>query len=256
MRAWKGHVNNFGMLVQNDGTENGNDLDSPQRMGMFWAGCALREKQKDPYDFVWGVNDPHSTLSLLRCVASAGDYMRSPNPKSKGNYCDMMTRDQQTGIIATGVAGGLKRQIYKLMVFNLKRGWFTNNRTGWRVNRQRDPHLVGKSKPNFAGLSQLAMCFRAMGWWWMYLLTTVLDAELIFNAVKYRWFSKRREPINFILRCGIARYWHPTLTGWIANRINDPDNLHERLVRYMDRGPHQAPPLQNVWTLDMMKRFM
>lgn len=252
MRDWDQHIDQYGQLVQ----ETGNDLDTPQRTGMFWGGLAVRS--------ILGIAWPMLKITkTLRAPVEAlaqlehnesGNYMRSANPESRGHYPDMLTRDQQTGILATMLAakGQAKGACKRLMWANLKRLWLTNNRTAWRVDREKNPELIGKSKPNFAGLSQLAMCFRILEWWWTYPLIMLLDSELIYGAIVYRYFKKEREPINFMLRCGVARTHYPTPTAWLACWLTDPMDMYLRLVRYMKRLPHKAPPLEEIWTLEVM----
>lgn len=251
---FRNHVNSYGMLVQDDGTNSGNDLDSPQRMGMFWLGASIRAKMGRPVEMVWGLCNPIDCLKQLH--DGEGNYRRSPNPTSRGYYYDVMTRDQQTGIIAMMIAGKLKGMLKQLFWRNMRRGWFTNNSTGWRVNRGLEPEKVGKDWPDFAGFANMAMCFRGMGWWWMYPLIMILDLDNLWGAVQYRFFSKTHEPLNHYVTCAAAWYKYPTPVSWLANRINDGADAFQRIVRYMDRKPHQAPPLYIVWDEQMMKEIM
>jgi len=137
----------------------------------------------------------------------------------------------------------------------MKRGWFTNNRTGWRVDRAKEPEKAGKDWPDFGGFDNMAACFRGLDWWWLWPLLVVLDLELIFAAVQYRWFNKKTEPLNFLVRLAIARYWLPTPTALVAMCLTSAGDMAARVERYMIRGPHTAPPLHTIWNYKMLRGF-
>lgn len=264
MRAWK--TNQWGMLVQDDGTRNGNDLDTPQRMGMYWLGVALRNLHRLPElsgERAVGAErivKPRAALTMLECIEHEGDFMRSNNPASRGNYCDMMTRDQQTGIIAMLYCHDDKdialATLKRLFWNNMKRGWFTNNKTGWRVDRKTEPEKIGTSWPDFAGFDNLSICLRAftscrtLQLFFMPLLC-ILDLSLLFGAIQYRWFDKKTEPLNFLVRCGLI-WGVETPISWLAKRLTNPDDMAMRVERYMEREPHKAPPLHYVWTTRLL----
>ena len=255
MRTWKNNIDNLGQLVQ----ETGNDLDTAQRMGMYYAGLALRKRFGLDVTLVDNVIGPDEWLYIAESHIK-GDYMRTGNPDSRGYYPDMMTRDQQTGVLAVmlsiRVSKTARKRCLRLMWNNLKRFWFTNNKTGWRVDRAKEPEKIGKDWPNFAGLSQLAMCFRVLKWWPLYPLICILDLELIWAAVEDRFFKKQGEPINSIMRAGIAASYYPTPASYIAGKINRAEDMFLRIERYMERGPHKAPPLQQIWSFDLLKKFI
>jgi hypothetical protein len=254
MRTFQQHTDILRQLVQ---LESRDDLDSAQRHGMYWIGSLLRAKYKILNEDPAPISAPETALVRFECPAKANNYMRTGNNTSRGYYCDMLTRDQQTGIIALILAGGknTKHRLWPLMKENLKRGWFTNNTTGHRVQRDKQPELVGKSRRDFAGFEQLAMCLRGLLGIWAYPICEILDLTLLFSAIKYRWFNKQREPLNFMVRCGVSALWVPTLSSWLARRITNPLDMFSRLVRYFNRGDDLGPPMFKQWTYETLKKL-
>ena len=212
-------------------------------------------------------------LEDLECPSKQGDYRRHPDPDSRHSACDRLTRDQATGIATLMLAGTYARneelkkeckgKCRKFMWNMLKRLWFTNNKShhGWLKDDPRN----GTSWRDFAGLSLMAICIRVTRWWLHCPLLVILDIELVYSAVQYRCFDNRDDVLNHVLRCSSAGMLYPTPCSHLANMINDPDDMAEKIRRYFVDRDHfngilqkmdGGPPMETVWDAELLRRVM
>jgi len=142
----------------------------------------------------------------------------------------------------------------------IKRGWFTNNTT-WH-GHLRDSPEVGKSRRDFGGFSLMGICIRTLNWWWCWPVLWVLDLDLAFGAIRHRYFSDTDDVLNHVVRSCISHGVLPTPVSWLANKINNPDNLGVRLITYFDREFNftgeidTGPPMYIVYDADLLRRVM
>ncbi len=283
MKQWRDFISKTGMIQQ----KLGDGGDTAQRMGMYWIGQELRVKvglKRFTVLDVASIADPIRALEGmmimakfsidpgLECPNSPGNYRRTNDESQRHSACDRLTRDQATGIAALMLAGTtyysdtlvvLVRAKCKAFAWNmLKRFWFTNNKSShaWEKN---DPR-VGTSRRDFGGFSLMGMCIRCLNWWVLWPLVCVFDSELVFSAVRYRYFNNRSDVLNHVVRCCIAGNVLPTPSAWLANQINNPDNLYIRMRRYFDARYwnsienewDEGPPMYDVYDLDFLRKAM
>jgi len=270
LKEWKDYISETGMIQQ----RRGNGGDTAQRMGMYWIGQMLRYIiGLRLYSGHAGPIKPYQAMKLLECPDSSGNYRRTDDESQRHSACDRLTRDQATGIGALMLAGtiyhyndeGIKliRTRCKKFAWNmLKRFWFTNNKSSHRW--EKDDPRVGTSRRDFGGFSLMGMCVRCLGWWWAWPLLCIWDSELVFSAIRYRYFNNRNDVLNHVVRCCIAGNVLPTPSAWLANKINNPHNLGTRMIRYFDQQYwisteneyDEGPPMYQVYDEEFLTKVM
>lgn len=250
-RDWADHIDDYGLITMKSGGAG----DQAQREGMFAMGQLLRSLVGLAPKPVENKTDPFMA-SVYHEVGNTGDYRRSGNKESKFYRDDMLTRDQATGITALLLVVGSKSRLKKFFMNMVKRKFMTNNATSWRsINTPED---WGKSRADFFGFHQIAMCIRELKMWYLYPLAWICDLGLLFDTIKYKGYNNNVDVVSYILRLSIAKKYQKTLMGQLCAKLCDSKDLHDRLRVYFTRtyGEEVGPPMELVWTSQMMERVL
>lgn len=280
---WLDHIDSYRLITQKLGDQG----DTAQRMGMAQMGYWLKVKRLKLKDEIpiSKIASPKETLELLECKDKLGRYKRHVDPSTKWSRCDILTRDQGTGIAATMLAGSLtssndkeksffKQKIkrYFWEIFKPKKellessAWWSPlipffrmfNFTGWR--NAGDPTYTNKSKADISGFMIPSILLRGLSPLW-YPVFTVLDGEVFLAAVGEKLFGKpeKDDVLNFVLRAVIARQVYPTIFGWLASKLIDTAEMERKLTAYFTRtfsnGDH-GPPMHLLYSKDFLDKAL
>lgn len=92
--------------------------------------------------------------------------------------------------------------------------------------------MAPKQRPDITGPSVWALWLRYKRPWWRHAVLWLLDLELLGSAVHWRFWRKDRVSRNHML-ASVTCYEHsPTLTSWLAFKLNDWDDLVGRWAEH------------------------
>ena len=234
-------------------------------------GCVIGHKE-DPGDslhrtcmlflgFHWFVDKWYHlpSMTLARFYHGNDLYIRHPSP-GWWSEPDRLSRDQATPLVISLSVFGYDGYLRGFFLSHLKRfGFMTNTR---RNGATKELHGTDKylghpedgqydyswKLPDFIGPEFISVYIRAFNCWWLYPLLVICDVETLIGSLLWRYSKKgQTDVLNHMIVCEYANRVLPTPTGWLAKKLNDPDQFNRNLFYYFNRIG--MPEMGELWRL-------
>lgn len=192
--------------------------------------------------------DYEEQLNLFECPKSKGNYRRHPEVTKfgiayycNGTYDGVMSRDQSIPLVISLAFMGMYKRLGMYFLRHLMRGLlFTTN------TRQNALSLKTKKLPDFTGPEFWALYIRSnpITAILLYPLLCLFDIETLIGAIVRRLQPLKSKSgkinddvINHLTVSIYGAMRFPTPIMWLANKINNYDDLLEKLKYYCGDHP-------------------